>query len=277
MSSATIVEEESIKEVLNSIRQGLHAEQKRTEIERKAFEEFAARINDVGPSNKVSAVSSESDYLHEASGAVALQAKPLSGLSATDEVELVREVYEETVMSVPFYAAEYGDTYKESIREEFGPEVAVSMTQSGSFSDIAKQALLSKVEKSRTERRNLIETCERELGSIEEVGAILESVDEEIQAFRSIPIDDQGFGSLEAHWTRLTKLKEKCEQASTSRQATIHDHRTKYRLPIEAPDICAYLYKEFDTTYPILSLCSDLSRRVENGRKQLVRAMSNCS
>lgn len=277
MFIVTTVEEGTLDEVLDSVRRALHAERNRTEIEREAFKEFANRITDVQPSNKPSAWSSEHSELREANGAVALQSKPVSGPCATDELATIRNAYEETVMNVPFYEAEYGDTYGESIREEFGPDVATALTQSDCFSPTAKQALLTKVKQARTERELLIETCERERESVDEAVTVLKPVGVELRSFESIPFDDQGFDALEAHWNRLLTIKDKCEQAATTRQATIHHHRTEYNLPVDAPDICVYLYKEFETTYPILSLCSDLARRAENGRQQVECAMSTCS
>lgn len=277
MSLVTTVEEGALDEVLNSIRRVLRAERTRTEIEREAFEEFATRITKLQPSNNPSAGDVEHSEPQDAGGVVALSYNPRSGLCATDDLTTIRHAYEETVMSVPFYEAEYGDTYEGSIREEFGPDVATVLTQSDCFSPIAKQLLLAKVDQSRAERETLIETCERERESVDEAAAVLKSIDDELQSVESIPFDDHRFGALEAHWTRLSTLQDKCESVVNMRQATINHHRTEYSLPVDAPDICVYLYEELETAYPILYLCSDLARRVENSRQQVERAISTCS
>jgi len=263
-----------LNEVVDSIRQSLRAEQKRTEIERDTFDEFAARITDLQSSSEPFAPSADRKVFQDASGAVALRSQPVSEPSPTDELATIRNAYEETVMSVPFYEAEYGDTYEESIRAEFGPDIGTALTQSDSLSPVAKQALLAKVEQARSEREGLIETCEREFASVDEAASVLKPIDEELQSVESISFDGHGFGALEAHWARLSVLKDKCEHAATIRQATIHRHRTKYSLPVDAPDICVYLYEEFETAYPILSLCSDLARRIEESRQQVEHAMS---
>lgn len=177
-------------------------------------------------------------------------------------------------MSVPFYEAEYDDTSEESIQAEFGPDIATALIQSDDLSTIAIEVLLAKVEQARSEREALIETCECDQASVDEASTVLKPIAEELQAIESICFDDRGFGALEAHRDRLLTLTDKCEHAATTRQTTIHRHRTAYSLPIDAPDICMYLYDEFDTAYPILSFCSDLARRIENCRLQVERAMS---
>jgi hypothetical protein len=277
MSVTATVGDRPLNEVVDSIRQSLRAEQKRTEIERDAFEEFATRITDLQSSSKPFAPSADHKEPQDAGGAVALQSQPVTEPSATDELATIRTAYEETVMSVPFYEAEYGDTYEESIRAEFGPDIATALTQSDSLSPVAKQVLLAKIEQARTEREALIETCEREHASVDEAATVLKPVDEELQSVESISFDGHGFGALEAYRSRLLTLKDKCEQAATTRQATIHRHRTEYSLVVDAPDICVYLYEEFETAYPILCLCSDLARRLENCRKQVESALSTCS
>ena len=252
MSVTATVRDTPLEEVLNSIRQSLHAEQHRTAIECDAFKEFAIRIIELQTSSKPFASSADHDERQDAGCAVALQSHPVSKPSATDELGTIRNAYEETVMSVPFYEAEYGDTYEESIRAEFGPDIATALTQSESLSPVAKDVLLTKVEQVRSEREALIETCEREHASVDEAVTVLRPIDGELQSIESISFDDQGFGALEAHRARLLTLKDKCEHAATTRQETIHHHRTAYSLPVDAPDICVYLYEGFEATYPIL-------------------------
>lgn len=274
MPDSATIGDKPLEEMLNSVRQSLQTEQNRTEMERDAFDEFANRITDLQPSSKQLPSNGEFNTVPEASAAVVLQSPPVSEPNASNELGAIRNAYEETVMSVPFYETEYDDTYEESIQAEFGPDIATALTQSDDLSTIAIEVLLAKVEQARSEREALIETCEREQASVDEAATVLKQIAEELQAIESICFDDQGFGALEAQRGRLLTLKDKCEHAATTRQATIHRHRTAYSLPFDAPDICVYLYDEFDTAYPILSLCSNLARRIENCRLQVERAMS---
>lgn len=274
MSSTATIGDTPLEEVLDSIRRSLHAEQKRTEIERDAFTEFATKITDLQPATKPSSPSSRHNKLQDASGAVAIQSQPISEPSTTNKLATIRNAYEQTVMSVSFYEDEYGDTYEESIRAEFGSDIATTLTQSPSLSPIAKQVLLAKIEEACSKREELIATCELERESVDEAAVVLQPIAEELQSLESIEFANQGFGALEAHRARLLVLEDKCEHAAATRQATIHRHRTEYDLPVDEPDICVYLYDEFELSYPILGLCSDLALKIDNHRQQVEHAMS---
>ena len=274
MSSTPAVEETPLEDVVESVRQSLRAEQNRTEMERDAFKEFATRVTELQPSSTTVSSSAECNAVPGGSGAVALQSQSVSEPGPSDELGAIRNAYEETVMSVPFYETEYGDTYEESIRAEFGSDIATALTTSNCLSPIAIDVLLAKIEQARSKRDALLETCEREHASVDDAATVLKPIAEELQSVEATTFDDQGFGALEAHRARLLTLADKCEHAATTRQATIHRHRTEYSLPIDAPDICAYLYDEFETAYPILRLCSGLARQIEQCRRQVERGMS---
>ena len=267
------LEEQPLDETFDSLYQVLHRERTRTETECEAFEEFADRITDLRPMGASSSISPTEETLQTTGPSETLVSRASSTPSMIDHLAAIRDAYEETVISVPFYEAKYGDTYEESLYEEFGHDIATALTQGSGFSPTAKRVLLAKVEQAHAEQETLIETYEHEHESIEEAAAMLIPIDEELQSFESIPLNEQGFGALEAHRARLLTLKNKCEQAATTRQVTIQDHRREYSLPIEVPDICAYLYKPLETDYPISALCSELAHQIETYRRNVEHAM----
>lgn len=274
MPTGTTVEVRRFEEVVGSIRRALRVERNRTVREWDAFEAFANRITELQPSSRSSAWNSEHGHPQGGGGAATLQSTPVAGTGTSNERTTIRNAYEETVMSVPFYEAEYGDTYEESIQTEFGPEVATAMTQSDCFSPLAKQVLLEKIEQARTDRGVLLETCDRERDSVDDVAAMLSPLVEELQTIESIPFGEQGFDALAGHRNRLLTLENKCEHAAATRQATIHRHRTEYNFPVDAPDICVYLYSGLESAYPTLFLCTNLAQRIEEERHHVERALS---
>jgi len=267
-------EEQPLDEAFDSIYRVLHRERTRTEAEREAFKQFARRINDLQPSDTSSSITPTEDTVETAGESRMLKPRTLSTPSATEHLAVIRDAYEETVMSVPFYEAEYGDTYQESLREEFGPDIATALTQGHGFGLTLKRTLLSKIEEAQVERETLVETCDRERESIEEAAAVMKPVDKELSGLKSVSPDGLGFGALEAHRAQLLSLKDRCEQAATARQATIQHHRREYSLPVEASGVCGYLYEPLDPVYPVLTLCSELAQRIEKHRRQVEHAMS---
>lgn len=274
MPTGSTVEERRVEEVVGSMRRALRTERERTELERDAFEAFADRITELQPSSSPPAVNSEPGSPQGMGGAAALQSTPVSRPSTSNKHSAIRNAYEETVMSVPFYEAEYGDTYEESIHGEFGPGVATAMTQPGGFSPLAKQFLLGKIKQARTDRVALLETCDRERDSVDDVATMLMPIVDGLRAIESSSFEEEGFDALASRRKKLRTLETRCEQTATMRQATIHRHRPKHNLPIDAPDICVYLYTELESSYPLLSLCIQLSQRIEDARQHVERALS---
>ena len=274
MVATSTLEEQPLDETFDSLYQVLRRERTRTETEREAFEAFADRIIDLRPTGASPSTTPTGETLRTTGTGETLISRVSSTAATTDHLAVIRDAYKKTVMSVPFYEAEYGDTYEESLREEFGSDIATALTQGSGFSPAAKRVLLAKVEKARAERDALIETCDREHESIEEAAAVLTPIDEELRSFESIPLNHQEFDALEVHRDRLLTLKDECEQAATTRQATIQDHRREYTLPLEAPDICAYLYKPLEPDYPVLSLCSELAHQIGTERRHVEHAIS---
>lgn len=224
MAATAAEQDRPFGDVVDSVRQSLQTEQNRTQMERDALAAFATRVTKLQPTSQPCAPSSAHDERHFGGGTVAMQPHPISVSGVSDEFRAVRTAYEETVMSVPFYEAEYGDTYEESIRAEFGPEIATALTQSDSFTPGFKRVLLGRVEHARREREALIEVCNREFDSIDATAGVLKPIDEELHSVEAIPFHDQDFGQLEAYRARLLTIEDECGDAASDRQSTIHQH-----------------------------------------------------
>lgn len=274
MSASPTARGRALSNVLDEIRQSLQTELNHTKIERDAFEAFRTRIADLESVRQPFAANCMHDECQSGSGTAALRSLPVSLPRVTDELQAIRDAYEATVMDIPFYDTEYGDTYEDSIRAEFGPDLAAALTQVDSLCPGVKQALLGKIEQARREREALIETCKTERESVESMASVLNPVNEDLQSIAAVSYHDQGFGQLAAYRTRLLTLKNRCEAAATDRQATIHQHRRTYLEGIDPPHICLYLYDDFEETHPMLALCSDLARQIDDCRRDLERAIS---
>ena len=183
-------------------------------------------------------------------------------------LEQVREAYEETVMSVPHYDADYGDTYRESVVVEFGPEVGAALTQGPGFQAHLKQATIGKARSCRADRERFLDILEIESQSTTTVGDELRSIQEELQEFDSGSPSALGYGALEAEWRRLDVLSGKIDRVATTRQRAIIRQRREFTIPSSAPDVPTYLYHEFDDAYPLLSLCVASQKRIQQYKSQ---------
>lgn len=126
MGEQTTSDREQVAETFASLRTSLQTERRRTAAERRAFETFADRVEEVNCSNTGSKV--PPDCGMQDGPTATLVASGHTDLDGDGPTEAIQSAYEETVMAVSFYDEEYGDDYVESLRAEFGPEVATSLT-----------------------------------------------------------------------------------------------------------------------------------------------------
>lgn len=257
-------------ETFESVYDALETERRRTEAERRAFDAFADRVADVQPSGARRGSDPDRGGTAAASAIAAPELTFVSAPSAAaSPLEAVRTAYEETVMSLPFYEEEYGDTYDESLREEFGPDVAAALTQRSAFSPTVKRVLLAKAEEARSERELLLESCERERKSIEDAADALLPVAEGLRSLEAIGFDAAEPSALDAYGARLSALRDTCERVAAARQATIREHRATYGRATDTLDLCEYLYQPLPSTFPVLNACGALTRRIEDCGGQL--------
>lgn len=102
---------------LKSARPTLEEEQSRTTAERDDLMEFANRVADLSVESTTTA--------GLPAGGTASAITTGHGSTGLDDV---REAYRETVMAVPHYAEEYGESLEENMAIELDDEVAVSVT-----------------------------------------------------------------------------------------------------------------------------------------------------
>ena len=99
----------------------VETDHERTTTERDAFESFLHRISDLD----VSSVDLQPNHAHQAS--TQTLTTPETPEHAESQLERVRSAYRETIMSVPHYDEDYGDSLPKSLAEEFDPKIATAI------------------------------------------------------------------------------------------------------------------------------------------------------
>lgn len=255
MSTTAVRTGTASRSVVDALQSRLDAERLAVTAEMDAFDAFLDRLGSVDPGRPAPA------------GGVRAIGQRSDGAG----LESVRSAYEDTVMSVTHYDEEYGDTYRESVVEEFGPEIGVALTEGPRLQPHLKRMVTEKAQQCRAERERFQEILDTEAESVESVGRGVREIRTELREFDPDPPSTQGFGALEAEWRRLDCLEEKIDQLATDRQRAIIRQRRSFTLPTAAPDVPTYLYREFDDEYPLLSVCVDLRERVrtrKSGRER---------
>lgn len=234
-------------------------ERRRTVDEREAFEAFLSAVSDL---------SADGDVPRRTAAGTRLADRRCSTGPAA-----VRDAYERTVMSVPHYREEYGDTFEESLRAEFGPTVAAAVTDGPGLSSHGRHALLAAAREAHTERSRFVPALDAEARSLRDGEDRLVAVLEELAELDREPLEDHDFGGLDALRARLAVLERKVDAVAADRQATLRRQRRELDLS-GVPDVPTYLYQELEVSYPVLADAARVADLLTEGRRTVERSMA---
>ncbi len=205
----------------------VEAERGEIEAERRAFVRFRDRV---------AGIETVSTPGPEARRALATG----TGGRSPRALERVRGAFRETVMSLDHYDDVYGETAEEFTASEFSPEVAAGLRSESvaSFTDLYKATLVTAVDRAVETRETTREHIDSELSSIEAHRATLAEMIDAVDG----PAASGRYRS---------EFEDRLEEATRTRQEEIH--RRFPRTGADGHDLCQYLYREPDWTYPVLT------------------------
>ena len=256
----------SVNELLTSARECLIRERRRTLDELAAFETFERRLRSIRP-DTVSVTRGRSSVAAVSTAS----AEVLSGLDA------VREAYETTVMDVSHYTEEYGDTYVQSIVDEFGSDIGAALIRGLVFDERCKRAVMDAVSTSQETREALLGGLNTERASLDEATDELCPLVDEIRRLSRMRFRDESFGALDAYRARLGVMQSRCDALTARRQKTLRRQRRELRLSIGGLNLPSYLYQDLSVDFPVCSAIAELGGWIESVRTNVERAMGHCS
>jgi hypothetical protein len=255
----------ALRRSLDAARECLAEERRRTTVELRALESFV---------DEVRAFSTESVSFDAGRATVIRSTRAHRGAGGTDAL---REAYESTLMDVAHYDVEFGDTYVESVAEEFGPGVATALVERDALDDQLKSAVLSAAREAQASREALLEAVDTEAESLDAAQERLQPVLEELSEFAAESLSERNFETLDAYRARLGVLADRCEDVAADRQDTLRAQRHGLWLPVEGPDVPTYAYQSLEVDYPVLAAATAVAERVESVRADVERAMGYCN
>lgn len=231
----------------------------RTRAELTAFARFADRVSALTPSTSVQVTSGPADNLFI----------PDDG----GGVEAVASAYRETVMAVPHYEEDYGDSLYESVRAEFGVDTAEALRSNRSLSPTLKASLLGGCQRALRDRRGYLAAVAGELDAIDEADDRLRELEDERHRARET-VRSAGVGptgALADAWDDLEAIEAACD-------ALIDDRRGSFdaadRTP-PSPAFYEYLYAPLEgATYPIIAEAVALIDRVRAVQDEAVSRLA---
>jgi len=252
----TEITQPTIERALTAVR----AERKALTSERDAFRTLLGRVSGVQVDPPGTATARMG-----ATVAVAGQQGPSPGLSA------LRTAYRETVMAVPHYEAEYGESLRENLAVECGPSLAGRLVDGDSLTQPVYDAFLEACRRSRDERDRALRHVERERRSLahfaDELGAIESAV---IEAGERISTASRS-PALSRIDGRLVTLQSRCEDLAGERQEELHGRAASGLDRFDGLDLAEYLYADLDTSTPVLTDVAACLDTIRNHRSRCLR------
>lgn len=249
---------------LRAATDAVEEEQSRTAAERDAFRSFAEQVGELAPETGTAA-----GMTNAGSVAMVAVAEPARGLAG------VREAYRETVMAVPHYDEDYGETLAENMAAEFGDDVAMSVQNARSLSPMLKRLLVAKATGAATERERLIGRLDREADELRSARKTLSEVDAELEDYDLPTLHQVDFAGLIDRWDHLDRLEDRSCDLLQTRQRDLgersRDHRT------DGPAFIDYVYSRLSVDYPVLAGGTAVLERIEDARRSVSLAAARRS
>jgi len=250
-------------------------ERRRVLDERDAFRDFADNIEALDPVPVESSTANAGRPLTE-------HYQTIGPGNATDiTLHRVLSIYKETVMSVPHYETEYGETVPESLAAELGPDTATSLAANGTLSPPAKHSLVRRSCKVADSRASLADAIETELDALSDTNTNLAGIDRRRRRLvdHLAGINGSDAGAAIDVWERLDDLEAEAEAVAADRQQSLREPPMQVNPTIDVSNEMAfydYLYGATDgLQHPVLSQVADLIATIREDRHRVAGRIAN--
>lgn len=246
---------------LRRARSACEDERDRLLAERRAFERFVRRVEEIEP---VGATGTTVQ-----AGATASMSHSIGG----EELSAVEEAYRETVMSVDHYDEDYGESVRENMAAELGADVTTAVLDGQRFHPQLKMAIMSKCTEAYETRTNVLDDIEAEVSELEGARSDVETVEGTLERLDNRSLLDKSFEELRADYADLCDLEAECESLLADRQETV-TAREPSPEPDEGHDFHAYLYDPLSVSYPVLSATLSTLSTVRSARRRVLDSLT---
>lgn len=257
----------SFGEWILDARRALRRERNILRTEADAFGRFCRRVQSV-------------DADAESTGSAPARSAATATLAARTEhadsaaSAAIREAYVETVMDTPHYAAEYGDSYWESVASEFGAELAMALRQAARVTPLLRDQVLAAARESKTSRKQLLADVGDEADALDAAERTLRAVHEDLVAIRSRPFYGCPLHELRQLLADLDALEADCQDLAVRRQAGDLGPKTVHVPSADDRPLNEYLYQSLSSSHPLLSAVGCVSDDVVTTARRIRRVLA---
>jgi hypothetical protein len=242
-------------------RESAEDERERLRAEADALGRFAAQVAELDTGG--------------AGGAVAANpgATTVAGSTGHRELHRVREAYRTTVMAVPHYDEEYGESLERNLRVEFGDDVAAAVVDGTGFTPQLRDTLVSRGREARRRRLLVVDHIDEEVASLDAAKKRLEPVADSVERIEDAPLSSFDRDELAAERYLLADREADCEAVVEERQRTVQERKGLTDRVDAIDSIEQYLYGPLSAGHPVLADATALLGRVQDLQRRVTTAM----
>lgn len=189
------------------------------------------------------------------------------------QLQTVRDRYRETVMAVPGYEDEYGESLRENMSAEFGEEVTAAVLDGERFTPQLRDLLVGQASAAARQRERLLETIDSEYESLIDARQRLEAAEVSLEDRDESELAAEPFETLLDLDRRSRRDEARYERLLTDRQRQLH-RETRWFRTSDATFFQEYLYRDLDVRFPVLQAALERIERLRERRQALTRAIA---
>lgn len=241
---------------LRDAQSAVETECERLRMERDAFHDFAEEVQQMAASPTSSG-----------SNPALVMKLNVDG----NQLESVKNCYRETVMAVPHYDEEFGESLRKNLAEEFDQDIATAVMDGQHFSPQLKYQLVKHARLAALQRDKLLDDVLEERNSLTDAYTKLRKTNDSLDRIAESRVALQSFSELITRDEELRSDIAHCEQLLIDRQQELHQQLKWAAWPNQL--LQKHLYNQLETTFPLLDAALSQIRQLQNQRRVVLREL----
>lgn len=190
--------------------------------------------------------------------------KNIDGSLATSEQ--LRETYREEVMNGFDHRLFYGDSLRASLEHELSPAIADTLLSNEPLTQRRKRDLLVETTEAIKQREEFLEELDEERAALETFADELSDIESTLEELPVCSVQRQSLERLLRVWDQYETLENDCETLLERRQEELRRDDRFTRAVSDRHARNEYLYRELETSYPVLGAIAETIERIDSNR-----------
>lgn len=188
--------------------------------------------------------------------------------------EQVWRAYRDTVLAMPHYADEYGESPREHMAAEFRPELVQSLVDAPRLTPQLRQALDHASSQAQKRRIAFLTKLDTESDALETARTELADVTTPVKNWSEESLESATFEELRSLYESLQDARERCGEVAETRQQSLQSDEWAAPKCSYDSSLHSYLYADLDVTYPILADVAERLLVLRRASRQVERAIA---